>query len=497
MEFIKNDKGELEATLIVKVQEDDYKDAVKKELKKLGKKANIKGFRPGHIPPQVLQRLYGNEVLTQEVSKMVDKELKDYLKKENIEIIGDLVHNSNETQFDVDKNKDFKFGFDIGIFPKININLDSIKVPEYNIIVEDKTIDEEIEKLKKQHGNFIEADTIDEKSRFRADFIELDENDKPKDDGVNTENALVVVDVITDKETQKKLIGGKKDDKFIVDVKKAFSNETDLAALLNVKKENLPQINNKFQIQIKTIENHKETELNQAFFDKLFGKDQIKSAEEMREKIKDIIKKQYESESKARFRYDLRDELENNVEMPLPDEFIVKWQLDRRKDAKEDEIRNELDTLKRAIKWDKVLNILSKKHNLEIDEKDLLESSKANIVNSLAQMGMSTQMFSDEQLEQFAKQELEKMNENDRYSLIFATVEKKVLNGLYDKVEKEQKDITFDQLKKMYEKDNQKYKKQNNIKDNNKENKEKDNKKDENTDDNKEQETKNTENKDN
>ncbi len=455
MEFIKNDIAELEANLIVKVEENDYKEAVEKELKKVRKTANIKGYRPGHVPPQVISKLFGKDIVAQEVSKMLDDKLKEYFEKEKIETIGDILPIVDETKFDVEKDKDFQFGFNFGIFPEVKIDVENLKVPVYKLKITDEQIDEEVVNLQKKYGDFSEGEIIEEKSRFRADFVELNDDKTPKEDGVKVEDGLVLVEFI-DKDTAKEVTGAKKGDKFVIEIKKAFKNETDLSSLLNIEKEKLAEIGENFEITIKLIENYKEGELNQEFFDKLFGKDAVKSVDEMKAKIREITEQQYENETKVRFRQDMRNVLKDNMDMPLPEGFIVKWQLDRRKDATEEDIKKEMDELKDAIKWDRVLNVLSKEYNLQIEQKDLLDASKANIINAIAQMGMSVDMFSEEQLDQFASQELDKMKDNDRYSLIFATVERKVLDGLFDKVIKEEKEITIDELKAIYEEENKK-----------------------------------------
>ncbi len=456
MEVIKKDTGDLQATLLVKIQENDYAERVDKELKKARKTANMKGFRPGHVPMNIIKNMFGKEIVAQEVSKMLDEELKKYFEENKIDYIGDLLSSKDEeTKFDVEKDKDFQFAFDFGYYPQIEIKLDELTIPEYKITIEDKTIDEEIKNLQKKYGNFVEAEQASEESNIRANFVELNDDQTPKENGIKVEDGLILIKYLTE-DAQKQLIGAKKDDKIILDLKKSFKSQTDLAALLKIDKEKLDEINDKFELTITKIEDYKEGELNQEFFDKLFGKDQVKNEEELRQKVKEIIEEQYKAETKIRFRYDLRNALKEAVEMPLPDDFIVRWQMERRKDAKEEDIRKDIESLKEAIKWDRIVSLLAKEHNLEIDNKDLLEASKANIINQLAQMGLSTSMFSDEQLDQFASQELDRMSDQDRYYMIFATMETKVLDGLHDKVKTEEKEITYDELKKIYEEENKK-----------------------------------------
>lgn len=456
MEIIKKDTGELQATLIAKIQETDYAERVEQELKKVRKTANIKGFRPGQVPLPMVKKMFGNDIISQEVSKYLDEELKKYFDENKLEIIGDVLPSkTEETKFDVVNDKDFQFAFDLGFFPEVKVSVDDLKVTEYNISVAEKQIDEEVKKLLDQNGEFTDIEEVDSESNIRATIIELNKDKTVKEDGINVEEGLVLIKYL-DEKISTKFIGAKKGAKIIVDVKKAFKSEADLAGLLKIEKEKLADINNNFEFTITQIQDFKKGEINQEFFDKLFGKDEVKSEEEMRNKIRTIIEEQYKAESKVRFRYDFRDTLKQSVEMALPDDFIVLWQLDRRKNETEETIRKDLDSLKDAIKWDKIISVLAKEHNLEITEKDLLDSSKANIINQIAQMGLSTSMFTEEQLNHFAQQELEKLNDNDRYYLIFSTMERKVLDGLYEKVQKEEKQITFDELKAIYDEENKK-----------------------------------------
>lgn len=464
MEITTNNTNELEATLIVKIEEKDYTEVFEAELKKMRKSANVKGFRPGKVPMGMIKKMYGNEVKAQEVHKLLDEEIKKYLKENKIEIIGDLLPSkTEETKFDIENSTDFQFAFDYGFFPQTEIKLDGLTVPNYTITVEEKTIDDEMKNILDKNGNFIEKEEVDEKSQIRANFTELGDDKKAKEDGISVQDGLVLIDLLDD-ETKKQLLGAKIDSEFIINVKKSFTNETDLAGLLKIEKEKIAEINDNFEIVITKIEEYKRGELNQDLFDKVFGKDEVKNEEEMRAKIKELIEKQYASESTVRFRYDFRNELKESIDLPLPEEFIIRWQLSRRDDATEESLRKDMKSLKDAIKWDRILALLSDEHNIKVEQSDLLDASKAQIINQLGQMGMSVDMFSDEQMTQFAEQELEKMNENDRYYLVFATMERKVLDGLNDKVNKDEKEITFDELKKIYEDENDKIAKQNEAK---------------------------------
>ena len=151
-------------------------------------------------------------------------------------------------------------------------------------------------------------------------------------------------------------------------------------------------------------------------------------------------------------RYDIKNVLTEKVQMPLPEDFIVRWQKSRQ-NSTEEEVRKQLPLILDLVKWDRILDILGRKYDIKLEEQDLVESSKANIVNYLHQIGYSAAMFTDEQLNEFATNQLNSMNENDRYTLISETVERKILDGIRDKFPTEEKEITIEELTEIYKKE--------------------------------------------
>ncbi len=455
MEIIKNNTSELEATLIIKINESDFAENLEKELKKVRKSANIKGFRPGKVPIGMIKKMYGEELKAQELNKYLDEQLNAYLRENKIDLVGDFLPSTKEeTKIDLKNDKEFQFVFDIGFYPETEIKEEELEVPVYKIQIEEKTIDEEIENLLEKYGDFEEIEEVTEKCQIRATLIELDE-DKPKEEGIKIEEGLILIRSL-DEKTQKQLEKAKKEQKFTINVKEAFTNEVDLAGLLRIAKEELENVNPNFELTIEKIEEYQKGRLNQDFYNKLFGEDEVKTEDELREKLREIIGSQYERETKVRFSFDLKQELKSKVEMKLPVEFIERWQANRRKDADKEQIHKEIDQMVEILKWDRILMLLSDKHNLKVEDTTVIDTVKHQIANQLQQMGMSTQMFTDEQMDHFAAQELEKMSDSDRYILIFSIMEGQVSDKLFDIVKKEEKEVTFDQLKAIYEEENKK-----------------------------------------
>src|SRR5690625_4266553 len=88
MNITRKDIDSLNAVLTVQISEDDYAGAVEKILKDYRKTANVPGFRKGHVPMGMIKKQYGQSVMLDEVNKLVQKSLNDYLTEEKIELLG-------------------------------------------------------------------------------------------------------------------------------------------------------------------------------------------------------------------------------------------------------------------------------------------------------------------------------------------------------------------------------------------------------------------------
>lgn len=454
MEITKKDKENLQATLVVKVEENDYLEAVNEELKKLRKKTNIKGFRPGHVPISIVQRMFGEQVKLEEVNKLVDKKISEYLEENKLDLIGELLPTEEKNEIDFKKDKDFEFSFDVAFYPEIDIDIESLDVKKYIITPTDELIEKEIENVKRKYGQMVEKEEVEDHENLS---IYIDAKEK-KDDGIEITDSMILVSTLSD-EAKEKLIGAKVNDKLELNLKKAITNQADLSGLLKVEKDKLEEISDNFEIVIKKINKFEPAEFNEEIIEKEFG--EKLTVEQAKEKIKENLQKQLDEEAKLMFKLDLQEKIiEEATKLEMPEDFILRWQKYVHKDKSEDEIKKDLKSLIKSLLYIKIITDYSKKKNIKVEQQDLLEESKNNIINSLNQYGLPTSYFSDEQLNQFARQELEKMDSNSLNSLFFSSIENKTANYIYTNKE-EAEEINFDEYKKMIEEKNEKIRKEN------------------------------------
>ena len=138
--------------------------------------------------------------------------------------------------------------------------------------------------------------------------------------------ATVSMDFITDKKIKKKFIGVKKKDSFKVNVMKAFTNHTDLSAMLNISSEELKDLSSEeFQFTVKNVSKLEPAKMNKELFEKVYGKDSVKTVKEFKSKIKEEAERSYVTESDRMLKNDVVNYLLDKVKFDLPDDFLKKW----------------------------------------------------------------------------------------------------------------------------------------------------------------------------
>ena len=440
MNFTEKNVSDQHLTLTIKIEEKDYKDKVEKELKKLRQKAEFPGFRPGKAPLGLVNKKYGKEVKNEQIVRTASESLNEYLQDNNINIIGrPLAHKDQQQNFD--KENEFEFSFDIGIAPDFEVDFSDEDVfIEYEINPDKKFIDDNVLNYRKQFGEYVEGEKIEEESLVKGSFVELDDDKKVKENGHIAEETSFLVKSIKDEDFKKKFIGADKDKKIDVDVKKAFPNETDLGGMLKIDKEKLEDLNSNFRFEIKQISNFKDADLDQEFFDKVYGKDEVKSEEEFRERLALDLKTQLKGESNYKFYLDAKEKMLDKIKFDLPDEFMKKLVLENgketnNKDATPEKIEEEYPEMKENFRWQLIINKIIEDEKIEATEEEILELAKMQVRNYMYQYYQTN--LPEEYIEESAKQMLEK----ERTNLEGKILEDKAVRNIKEKVNIEKKEI--------------------------------------------------------
>ncbi len=455
MNIVKENIDELNAVVKLKIEEDDYKQEVESKLRDYRRKATMKGFRPGKVPMGMIRKMYGKQVLLEEINKIVSQKLTSYIKDEGIKILGEpLASEKEQKPVDFDKDTEFEFAFDIGLAPEFDIDFNEIgEFPWYELSPSKKMIEQGEENYAKKYGENKDVEEIKGTEIVRGDFAELDENGKVKTDGISKINAALSVEVIKDQEIKNKFIEAQLNDTIIFNPRKAFPNDTDVSSMLDVQKDVIESLNAEFEFTITEIKRFIPAEINQQLFDKVYQEGTISTQEEFRNKIAEEIKIDLETQSDYKFLYDAKDLLIEKSGFAIPGDFLKRWLLRTNEKVSREQIEKEFDDIKKEFKWQLIKNKIAEDNNLEISEEDTTQEAKKIAKAQLAQYGM-TQEMPDEQLLMFVQNLLD--NEEQKKRIQDQAFEKKILDVLKDKTEKNIIKQTYDEFEEMINEQNKK-----------------------------------------
>jgi trigger factor len=380
MEVIKNQIDDLNIELTISLKGEDYAEREKKRLAAYRRNADFKGFRKGMVPPQLVKKIYGDQALYEAVNGIVSEELEKFITDNDLHILGEPIASESQKENEWKDGSDFEFKFDLGLSPDINLELSKEdKVPYYKINVTEDAKAKMKESIFKQYGQLEEGEAAGEDDYVVVDF---------KQGETVVEGAYVAVNKV-EGTAKKKFLGAKVDDKFDVDVNKAFTNETDRASMLKMKKEDLAAMEPKWKATVVNVKTFVPATECQETYDKVFGKDEVKTPEEFDAKIAGRLEANYKQESDYRLSQDLRKYLVDKAGVQVPESFLKRWlyETNKEKFSKED-VDKEFDAFLGDFRWQLVRGYLMKKFDLKIEDKDMVEAAKAYASYQYAMYGM-------------------------------------------------------------------------------------------------------------
>ncbi|MCB0754203.1 MAG: trigger factor [Flavobacteriales bacterium] len=417
MNITKETIDELNARVTIKLEPADYQPQVEKTLKEHARKAKMPGFRPGKVPVGVVKKMYGPSVLVDEVNKMLGNKLYEYIGNEKLEILGNpLPSETVKPKADWDNPAEMEFTYDLGLAPKIELDLGkNFKFDQYVIEATSKDIETSLENISKRSGEMVEHDTIADNDLVRVQWVELEDDGSIKEAGVLNSSSISLDNLKDD--VKKQLIGKKLEDSLTVKFRDFSKNETDMAAMLAVSREELPSVNEKFKITIEKIQRLKPAELNEEFFKKMYPDGSVTNLDEMKEKIKADYAAYFEKESDRKLKNDMVLDLIKNTKIELPDEFLKRWLMTvGEKKPSREQIEEEYPNYKDGLKWQLIENKIIRDNDIRVSHDELKEGVREQLRAQFAQYGIQQaddEMMND-MVEKFMKREDEVRRVNDQ-----------------------------------------------------------------------------------
>jgi len=434
------------------VEEADFKENVEKTLKDYRKKANIPGFRPGMVPMGLIKRQFGTSVKVDVINKALGEQIYKYVRENNIQMLGEPLPAENQEPVDIEGEAPYVFKFDVAVAPEFKIELNGKnKIDYYNIEVDDKLIDNQVDMFASRSGHYDKVEEYDAEKRdmLKGDLKELDADGNVKEDGIMVETALLMPQYIKE-EDQKKLFDNAKLGSVITfNPRKAYpDNDSEIASLLKIDREKAKDVTSDFTYLVTEIQRFVKAEVNQELFDQVYGEGNVKSEEEFRGKIAEGIKAQLALDSDYRFLLDVRKYCEQKVgNLTFPDAILKRVMLNNNKDKGMEFVEKNYEQSIKELTWHLIKEQLVAAYNIKVEENDILEAAKGAARAQFAQYGMSN--VPEEYLENYAKEMMKK--EENIQGFVDRSIDQKLIVALKNGVKLNEKSISLDDFNKLME----------------------------------------------
>ena len=430
----------------------DYQAEVDKTLKDYRKRANVPGFRPGQTPMGMIKRQYGTAVKVDVVNKMLGEKLYEYVRENKIQMLGEPLPSAQQEALDFEGDKPLVFKFDIAVAPEFEAKLSGKdKVDYYNITIDDKMIDQQVEMYQSRAGQYEKAEVFDPEQRdmLKGDLRELDADGNVKEGGIEVADAVLMPQYMKVDDQKKLFDGCKLGDIITWNPRKAYpESDVEVSSLLKIEKDQVAEHTGDFTYQITEISRFVKAEVNQQLFDQTFGEGVIKDEKEFRQKIADQISAQFKADSDYKFLLDVRAHMEKKVgKLEFPEAILKRVMIQNNKDRKdvEDFVEKNFEASIKELGWHLIKEQLVADQGIKVDDNDLKAVAKEATRAQFAQYGMSN--VPDEYLENYATEMLKKRENMD--GLVDRAVDVKLTAALKGVVKLNEKDITLEDFQKM------------------------------------------------
>ncbi len=423
----------------------DYQPEVEKTLKDYRKRANIPGFRPGQAPIGMIKRQFGTSVKVDVVNKMLGEKLYGYVQDNKIHMLGEPLPSSQQEPLDFEGDKPLTFKFDIAVAPEFEAKLSAKdKVTYYNITVDDKMIDQQVEMYQSRAGQYEKAEEYDAEQRdmLKGDLREIDGTIEVAD--------AVLMPQYMKVDDQKKLFDGCKVGDIITwNPRKAYpESDVEVSSLLKIEKDQVAEHTGDFTYQITEISRFVKAEVNQTLFDQIFGEGTVKSEKEFRQKIADQISQQFKADSDYKFLLDVREHMEKKVgKLEFPEAILKRVMIQNNKERKdvEDFVEKNFEASIKELGWHLIKEQLVAAQGIKVDDNDLKQVAKEAARAQFAQYGMSN--VPEEYLDNYATEMMKKRENVD--GLVDRAVDVKLTAALKGVVKLDEKDITLEKFQEL------------------------------------------------
>lgn len=426
MELVQTNIDALNATVKITLTEADYKPQVEKALKLAATKVTMPGFRAGMVPMGMVKKTYGKSILLEELNKVINKGLANYLVQNKLEVLGQPLPKINDT-VDIEKGGDLVFNYEMGIAPKIELNFTNANtVNYYTIKLNEQLLSKYKNDITRRNGSYETPQIVGDSDLIYIDLVELDAAGEVLAGGIFRQSTLAI-DMIKSESFKNNLIGKTQGDIVVVNVKDLSSSSIDLASILSMDKASAEQITSNFNIKVGTISRVVPAVIGQDFYTKMYGAGVVNNDAEFNAKISEEITAIFANDSDRRLRYDIQTQLLQDINPALPDKFLKRWIKESNQNPLTlEQIDSEYPNYSKALKVQIIESKIMNEYKLGVDRAEVVNATKQMLIEQYFKNAIDT--IEESFLIETANKILQKDEEYRRVSDI--VLDRKIV-GLY------------------------------------------------------------------
>lgn len=444
MNILQENIDTLNAVLKVQLTPEDYKPQVDDAIRKYKKKASMPGFRPGHVPENLVRKMYGKSVLVDELNRIVADSVDKFITDNKLNVLGNpMPKPDNDFEMNWDKPENFEFAFDLALAPEVNLALPPAHTfTAYDVQVEEKSIDEEIDKLARRFGNYTSPDVTDADCSVYGTFREVDAAGNVVEGG-HSHQAFMTINNIANETSRTKFYGVKVSDRVIFNPVADIRIESEVKYLLGIKEGNVSDFDKDFEFTIERINKVEKAEFNQALFDQVYGENVVTDIASFHEKIRAEIAQGYGYESENSLKHEMEDVLLKEANLTLPDEFLKRWLKQTNEKITDEQLVNEYHQYARDLKWRLIENKIYADQNMTINKEEIENYARTMIIDQYMRYGQA-HMLDEEKLKEMTIKYVS--NQESVQRIVESLSGRKVFEYLNQIVTKDVKKISHDEF---------------------------------------------------
>ncbi|MCC6815731.1 MAG: hypothetical protein IT267_04920 [Saprospiraceae bacterium] len=361
-----------QGNLKIKIEENDFKADVNKEIEQIRKKAKIKGFRQGAVPYSMISKLYGESIKAEILNKIINKAVEEYQLDNKINFIGDILPHEDSNKSNID-SEEFEFLFDVGIAPEVNLDkfIQDHTLPKFSINISDKELETEKEAFLNHFSQFNETDSpIEEKDMVKLKVSELQDG-MLKEGGIVSDFSVLLDEHIGD-ELRKDLLNKKTGDQIRINIRKV-EKELDDKAIRKyfLKIDEDKEFEDFYNANIESVSRKLRPELNEELYKKAYGEDtSIQDEEGLKNRLKDDLQSHYNGEAESYLNYFLYKKIIEWKELQYPDTFLKAWLVktfDEWKNKSDHDFEHDFIHYKEGLNWQLFKNTINQKEKITVE----------------------------------------------------------------------------------------------------------------------------------